>query len=260
MRIALGVEYDGSRYRGWQRQEHVSSVQEQLEQALSTVAACPIVVQCAGRTDAGVHATGQVVHFESENTRSDSAWVMGTNAHLPDDIAVRWATRVDDTFHARFSATARRYRYVIFNHPVRSGIARWNVSHYHQWLDAEKMHIAAQALLGENDFTSFRAAQCQSNTPFRDVHHIRVQRVNDYIVVDIQANAFLHHMVRNIVGTLLLVGTGEQPLEWVTAVLQAKDRRCAGATAKPHGLYLVDVTYPEFDLPQVRLGPLWLPE
>ena len=213
-----------------------------------------------GRTDAGVHATGQVIHFDSENIRPISAWTMGTNANLPDDIAVRWAIQVDDTFHARFSATARRYRYVIFNHPMRPGIARWNMSHYHQVLDAEKMHEAAQGLLGENDFTSFRAAQCQSNTPFRDVHHIRVQRIHDYIVVDIQANAFLHHMVRNIVGTLLEVGTGEKPPEWVMQVLHARDRTCAGVTAKPHGLYLVDVTYPEFDLPKAQLGPLWLPE
>lgn len=263
MRIALGVEYQGSRYKGWQRQQDVDSVQEQLEKALSKVAAQPIEVFCAGRTDAGVHATGQVVHFEyeSDKARKMAAWTMGVNTSLPDDIAVRWALPVTDQFHARFSATSRRYRYVILNQALRPGILRHGVTHHHYPLNEELMAQAAQCLLGEQDFTSFRAAQCQSNSPFRNVHHVMVKRFGDYVVVDIQANAFVHHMVRNIVGSLMVIGQGEQPVEWMAQVLAAKDRTLAAATAKPHGLYLVAAHYPqEFNLPQGAMGPLFLPE
>lgn len=169
LKVALGIEYDGSRYYGWQRQQEVASVQERLEQALSKVADAPITVLCAGRTDAGVHATGQVVHFETTARRKDAAWTMGVNTHLPPDIAVRWVSPVADDFHARFSATARRYRYIIFNHRYRPAVLQQGVTHFYHPLDADRMHRAAQALLGENDFTSFRAVQCQSRTPWRCV-------------------------------------------------------------------------------------------
>ncbi|WP_394201018.1 tRNA pseudouridine(38-40) synthase TruA [Shewanella waksmanii] len=259
MRVALGIEYDGSGYFGWQRQAEVDSVQQQLEQALSFVANEPIAVQCAGRTDAGVHATGQVVHFETNAVRKLSAWTLGVNVNLPDNIAVRWATEVDDDFHARFSATARRYRYMIYNHQLRPGILRSGVSHYPGDIDEKLMHQAAQSLLGEQDFTSFRAIQCQSNTPFRCVHEVNVTRQGMYICVDIKANAFLHHMVRNIVGSLLEVGYGRQPVTWIADLLALKDRTQAAATAKPNGLYLVDVTYPEqYQLPKLALGPLFM--
>lgn len=259
MRVALGVEYDGKDFYGWQRQAEVDSVQAQLENALSKVANEPISVHCAGRTDSGVHATGQVVHFETNAIRGDGAWTLGVNVHLPDGIAVRWAKVVNDEFHARFSATARRYRYIIYNHQFRPGILRHGVSHYRGEIDEKKMHQAAQVLIGEQDFTSFRAVQCQSNTPFRNVHKVSVTRQGMYVMVDIQANAFLHHMVRNIVGSLLEVGLGNQPLNWLEELLALKDRTKAAATAKPHGLYLVDVTYPEeFGLPKLALGPLFM--
>ncbi|MDT3336676.1 tRNA pseudouridine(38-40) synthase TruA [Shewanella sp. SP1S1-7] len=259
MRIALGIEYDGNGYFGWQRQAEVDSVQGQLERALSIVANEPIGVFCAGRTDAGVHATGQVVHFETNAIRNEGAWTLGVNANLPDNIAVRWVKEVDDSFHARFSATARRYRYVIYNYNFRPGILRHGVSHYHGDIDADRMHQAAQALLGEQDFTSFRAVQCQSKTPFRNVHCVNVTRQGMYVIVDIAANAFLHHMVRNIVGSLLEIGLGNQSLTWMGDLLALKDRNQAAATAKPHGLYLVDVTYPEqYQLPKLALGPLFM--
>lgn len=258
MRIALGIEYYGANYYGWQRQREVNSVQQELETALSRIANHPVEIQCAGRTDAGVNATGQVVHFDTTVERQMTAWTLGVNAQLPDDIAVRWAKIVDDEFHARFTATARRYRYVIFNEPLRPAILSKGVSHYYHSLDAEKMHEAGQCLLGERDFTSFRAAQCQSNTPFRNIMALSVHRAGSYVILDIQANAFLHHMVRNITGSLLLVGTGEKPKEWLAEVLEAKDRTVAGATAKAEGLYLVDVTYPaQHELPKPPLGPLW---
>ena len=237
MKIALGIEYNGKQYCGWQRQEKVRSVQEELEKALSFVANEKIEVFCAGRTDSGVHGTGQVVHFETTAVRPEKAWAFGTNANLPDDISVSWAKVVDDEFHARFSA----------------------ITHCHLELDEKKMHQAGQFLLGENDFSSFRAAQCQSNTPWRNVHHLNVVRKGQYIIVDIQANAFVHHMVRNIVGSLIEVGAGNQPVEWMKWLLEQKDRKLAAPTAKPEGLYLVNVIYPEkFAIPQKNLGPLFL--
>ncbi len=261
MRIALGIEYNGTNYFGWQRQRDVKSVQEALEKALSIVANHPVEVQCAGRTDAGVHGTGQVVHFDTNVDRKMVAWTMGANANMPDDIAVRWAKEVPDDFHARFSATARRYRYIIYNHALRPGILSSGVSHYHGELDEKKMHEAGQFLLGENDFSSFRAAHCQSLSPFRNMMHLNVTRHGDYVVIDIKANAFVHHMVRNITGSLIKVGRGEEKPEWMKWLLDVKDRKLAGATAKAEGLYLVDVDYPqEFDLPSVPIGPLFLPD
>ncbi|TCI01633.1 tRNA pseudouridine(38-40) synthase TruA [Corallincola luteus] len=259
MRLALGIEYDGAKYSGWQRQSHALGVQQKLEEAIGSIANEPIELVCAGRTDAGVHATGQVVHFDTSAERDMGAWTLGVNSKLPDDIAVTWGKLVSDDFHARFTAFARRYRYIIFNERLRPGILRRGVSHYHMPLDAAAMHIAAQCLVGEHDFTSFRAVHCQSNSPMRSLSHITVQRRGSYIIVDVKANAFLHHMVRNIVGSLIVVGEGEAPTTWIADVLAAKDRCQAGATAKPNGLYLVDVSYPdEWDLPKTPMGPLFL--
>lgn len=258
-KFALGIEYDGSEYYGWQRQQEVPSVQENLEKSLTQVAQEPITVFCAGRTDAGVHATGQVVHFETRAVRKDAAWTMGVNTYLPGNVAVRWVKAVSSDFHARFSATARRYRYIIYNHRLRPAVLQQGVTHYHLPLDAERMERAAQCLLGENDFTSFRAVQCQSRTPWRNVHHIKVTRHGNYVVVDIKANAFVHHMVRNIVGSLMEVGSGGHPEAWIAELLAVKDRNLAAATARAEGLYLVAVDYPaKFDLPQPSLGPLFL--
>ncbi|NTS77707.1 tRNA pseudouridine(38-40) synthase TruA [Catenovulum sp. SM1970] len=262
MRFALGVEYNGANYSGWQRQgdKYIIGVQQRIEEALSKIANTPIEVVCAGRTDAGVHATGQVVHFDSPIERPNSAWTLGMNTLMPEDIAIRWAQRVDVDFDARFSATARRYRYVIYNDDYRPAILVNGLTHiYSCELDADKMHQAAQALVGEHDFTSFRAAHCQSNTPFRNLTHINVTRQGKYIVVDVQANAFLHHMVRNIVGSLIEVGAGEQTVEWIGDLLTLKDRTQAGVTAKPNGLYLVKVFYPDaLGIPTTPLGPLFL--
>ena len=261
MRIALGIEYDGSQYFGWQRQREVVSVQAEVETALSKVANHPVTVQCAGRTDTGVHGLGQVVHFDTDADRQMSAWTLGMNANLPKDIAVRWAKPMSDDFHARFSATARRYRYIIYNHNMRPAILHSGVSHYVGELDADKMHAAGQCLLGEHDFTSFRALQCQSHSPTRTILHLNVQRYGHYVVLDIKANAFVHHMVRNIAGTLIKVGLGEADKSWVEEVLAVRDRRLAGHTAKAGGLYMVAVDYPDaFDLPKPAAGPLWLPE
>lgn len=258
-RIALGIEYDGSAYYGWQRQQEAASVQACLEKALSRVADAPIVVFCAGRTDAGVSATGQVVHFETPVRRKEAAWTMGVNTHLPKNIAVRWMHEVPEDFHARFSATARRYRYVIYNHRYRSAILHSGITHVHMPLDVDKMQRAGQALLGENDFTSFRASQCQSRTPWRYMMHLNVTRHGNYVVVDVKANAFVHHMVRNIVGSLIDIGAGIQPESWMGELLAAKDRNLAAATARAEGLYLVSVDYPEkFGLPKMTMGPLFL--
>ena len=261
MRIALGVEYDGSQYFGWQRQCNVISVQEEVEKALSSICNHPVEVVCAGRTDSGVHGTGQVVHFDTDAKRDISAFYLGMNSLLPDAIAVRWAQEVDSEFHARFSATARRYRYVILNHNNRPGILKNGISHYHLPLNVNLMQQATHCLLGENDFTSFRAVHCQSNTPFRNISHLRVDRFGDFVVIDIKANAFLHHMVRNITGCLIDIGTGKYPPEWMQEILAAKDRTQASATAKAAGLYLVDVDYPEqWGIPKTHPGPLFLPD
>ena len=259
-RIALGIEYLGSAYCGWQRQQDCLGVQNHLEQALAKIACVPIEVFCAGRTDRGVHALGQVVHFESPVIRPDSAWVHGVNSHLPPDIRVLWQRTVSEDFHARFSAVARRYRYALVNRKVRSG-----VFHNHQaWssysLDVPAMHQAMQLLLGERDFSSFRAAECQAKHPNRCVISASCQRQGDVVLFDIEANAFLHHMVRNIVGSLLWVGRGEKPVEWIAELLAAKDRKLAAPTAEPQGLYLTHVRYPEpwSDFPQVDMAGLWM--
>jgi tRNA pseudouridine38-40 synthase len=261
MRLALGIEYNGAAYHGWQRQQTVVSVQQDGEEALAKIANEPIKVTCAGRTDAGVHATCQVVHFDTNIQRPDRAWTIGLNRFLPDPIAVKWVKRVDEDFHARFSATERRYRYIIYNHRLRNSILPKGVTHIHYELAHELMHQAAQNLLGRHDFSAFRAVDCQANTPVRQMSYITVSRFGDYIMIDVKANAFLHHMVRNITGSLLTIGKKEKPTTWMKTLLQGKDRTKAASTAKPNGLYLVHVTYPDlFDLPSIPLGPLFLPD
>ncbi|WP_417446281.1 tRNA pseudouridine(38-40) synthase TruA [Kangiella sp.] len=259
-KVALCIEYDGHRYHGWQRQSHASSVQQTLEKVLSIIADELIEVSCAGRTDTGVHATGQVIHFELSNERPLKAWTMGANTQLPDDIGVRWAHSVSDDFHARFSATARRYRYIIANTPTRPAIARSGLTWCRAPLDIEAMNKACGYFPGEQDFAAFQAASCQSKTSFRNIHHLFVERLGDYVVIDIKANAFLHHMVRNIAGSLIEIGRYNQKPEWAKQLLDGKDRTQAASTASPNGLYLIDVEYPEqFGLPKVSPGPLFLP-
>lgn len=258
-RVALGVEYNGANYSGWQRQSSADSVQAQVEKALEKVLQQKVTVSCAGRTDAGVHATGQVIHVDLPVERPIKALTRGLNTLMPKDIAIVWAKPVSEDFHARFSAFARRYRYIIHNHSLRSGVFFNGLTHAYQPLDAGLMHKAAQCLVGEHDFTSFRAAHCQSNTAVRNISSISVNRTNDYIMIDVQANAFLHHMVRNIVGSLMLIGAQEKPINWMPELLALKDRTKAAPTAKPNGLYLVKVSYPEeFALPATNLGPLFL--
>jgi len=260
-RVALALEYEGSAFFGWQAQRlpRLPTVQETLEQALSRVAAAPVTTVCAGRTDTGVHASHQVVHFDTPAARDEKAWVFGGNTLLPPGIAIRWARPVPPDFSARFSATARRYRYVILNRATRSAHFGHLATLVNQPLDAALMHAEAQCLLGECDFSSFRGAGCQSNTPMRNVHFITVSRHGDWVVVDIQANAFLLHMVRNIVGTLMAVGSGRQPPGWTAQVFAARDRTRAAMTAPPQGLYLVDVSYPaHFGLPPAAPGPVFL--
>ncbi|WP_286262655.1 tRNA pseudouridine(38-40) synthase TruA [Thalassotalea atypica] len=261
MRYALGIEYDGKNYCGWQRQNHSPSVQENLENALSKIAAEPISVVCSGRTDTGVSATNQVVHFDTDKTRKDVAWTLGVNTNLPKDIAVRWVKQVDDEFHARFSATARRYRYIIHNTRLRPAILSSGVTFCQHPLDEKLMNQAAQALVGKHDFTSFRTVHCQSHSPVRTLHHCNVTRMGDYLILDVRGNAFLHHMVRNIAGSLMRVGQALETVDWVAEVLAAKNRCLAGMTAPANGLYFVDVDFPEqFSIPKPKLGPLFLPD
>lgn len=251
MRIALGISYDGTAYHGWQRQENLLTIQTCVESALSKVTDRPINILCAGRTDSGVHALGQVVHFDTEIHRDERAWIMGSNANLPADIRVLWAREVSDDFHARFSAVARRYRYVIYNHPIKSALLRNQVTTHFQKLNESLMQEAVQYLLGEHDFTSYRALACQAKSPVRTITHLTIKRRGDFIFVDIQANAFLHHMVRNIMGVLISIGSGERMPVWAKEVLEARDRRQGDITAPATGLYFMEVFYPEqFALPR----------
>jgi tRNA pseudouridine38-40 synthase len=262
-RVACRVEYDGSHYNGWQSQPHldVSTVQDAVQGALSAVADTPVKVHCAGRTDTGVHGHGQVVHFEAPVSRSEKSWVQGGNANLPFDVRLHWAVGVPGDFHARHSALARRYRYLIVNTPVRPALLQGQVTWQSRPLDADLMHREAQYLLGERDFSTFRAASCQSHTPMRNVQAVQVLRRGDLVVVDIQANAFLHHMVRNIAGSLMTVGSGRRPPGWIAELMAGRDRTRAADTAPPHGLYLVEVLYPQrFGLPDTPPGPLLLGE
>ena len=260
-RLAACIEYDGTRYSGWQRQGHIqNTIQEKLEQGLSVVANEPVSVQCAGRTDRGVHATMQIVHFDTHASRSDRSWVLGTNTNLPYDISVRWVKPVSPEFHARFKAVSREYHYVINNARLsNSAINRTRATWDYRPLDAQRMQAAGQLLLGEHDFSSFRAAECQSKTPVKTIHRLQLERRDHFIVMEIEANAFLHHMVRNIMGVLMAIGAGEKAVEWVNNVLEARDRRAGGVTAPANGLYLTRVNYPEeFDLPAHRSGIILL--
>lgn len=259
-RVAACVEYRGSAYRGWQRQESgVPTVQGAVEKALSRVANHPVQVFCAGRTDAGVHASCQIIHFDSTANRCPENWFLGANANLPSDISLAWAQPMAMDFHARFSAMARRYRYVIYNDRVRPAHLAHEVTWNYRPLDLERMQAAAEVLVGEHDFTSFRAIGCQAKSPVKTVHHLRLVRFGRFIVLDIRANAFLHHMVRNIAGVLMQIGCGERSVEWTRDILQARDRRVGGVTAPAFGLYLVDVTYPErFTFPERYMGPHFL--
>ncbi len=260
-RVALAVEYNGAAFHGWQVQKNpdIPTVQGALEKALSVVANQPIKVICAGRTDAGVHGTNQVVHFDTTADRPARSWVLGANANLADTVAVRWAKPVSATFHARFSALSRVYRYVIYNGATRPAMSAKELTWDFRQFDVERMQVAANYLVGEHDFTSFRAAGCQAKSPIRQVDYIQFKRLGDLILFEVKANAFLQHMVRNFAGALMAVGAGKQRPAWINDVLAAKDRRLAGITAPPHGLYLVKVFYdPAYNLPSCPFGPHFL--
>lgn len=252
MRIALGVEYDGSAFHGWQAQQPgVRTVQGVLEAALSKVANHPVRVVCAGRTDTGVHALGQVVHFDTDSLRGERNWLLGCNVNLPADVAVTWVQPVAPEFSARFSATSRRYRYFILNRTPRSAVLANRVTWIHRPLDESRMQKASSDLLGEHDFSSYRAVACQAKSPIRTLYQLDVERCGDFIVLKLHANAFLHHMVRNIAGVLMAIGRGEQPLGWAKSVLDLRDRTLGGVTAPADGLYLESVAYPaEYAIPQ----------
>ena len=256
-RVALGLSYKGTLYCGWQSQpDGVPSVQAELEKALSVVANESVKVTCAGRTDKAVHASYQVVHFDTQALRTERSWVFGCNANLPPGIAVSWVRNVSEDFSARFSATSRRYNYFIYNHPIRPAHYYEEMTWCHYPLDEVAMHEAAQALVGEHDFTSFRAVGCQSKTAIRTLEWVRVRRFSDVVMLDVKGNAFLHHMVRNIAGVLIAIGNQKESVSWCQEVLDAKDRTKAGVTAPPYGLFLTDVAYPEeFGLPRSPGAP-----
>ena len=244
MKIALGVEYLGTHFHGWQIQKSgIRTVQSVVESALSKVANHPVRVFCSGRTDAGVHAKQQVIHFETEAVRENKAWLFGGNVNVPADVNFTWAKEVDDNFHARFNAYARAYEFKILNHPVRSALN----ADSHLWeprdLDVKKMQKAADLLLGEHDFSCFRDSLCQAKSPVKTIEYLRINKTNSTVLLEVKANAFLHHMVRNIVGTLLKVGRGERDVDWVKDVLNSRDRRKAGPTAEPQGLYFIKAFY-----------------
>ncbi len=254
----MAVEYDGAAFAGWQSQAHAVTVQDTLERALAAIAGVPLRCICAGRTDAGVHATGQVVHFDTPVSRPDTAWVRGVNAHLPSSVAVRWAMPMPADFHARFSAIGRSYRYLLLDRPVRPAVLHGRVGWFHQPLDVGAMAEACAHVVGEHDFSSFRAAECQARSPVKIMKHASVCREGEYLVFDFTASAFLHHMVRNLVGALVYVGAGRRPPEWLKTLLTARDRRQAAPTFDAAGLYFVG---PEYD-PRWRLpapGRMMLP-
>jgi tRNA pseudouridine38-40 synthase len=244
VRLAVGIEYAGTRYAGWQRQNHAPSVQAEVERALARVADHPVAVVCAGRTDAGVHALDQVAHFDTASVRPLRGWLLGANVELPSDIALSWAVEVAGDFHARYSALARTYRYLVLNRAPRAPLACDRVCQWRTPLDAARMHEALQALVGEHDFSAFRAAECQAQVPVRRLTRITVRREGELVVFVVTANAFLHHLVRNIVGSALPVGEGARPGSWLAELLAGRDRRVAGPTAPPGGLYLAAVEYP----------------
>jgi tRNA pseudouridine38-40 synthase len=258
MRIALGLEYDGSYYHGWQRQSNGVSVQAAVEDAVSRVADHPVQLVCAGRTDAGVHAIGQIAHFDTHSVRDTRAWILGSNSNLPSHVSVLWAQQVDDSFHARFKAEWRSYRYIILNRFTRPSLHGRYATWWFRPLDANLMHTAGQCLLGEHDFSAFRASECQAKTPVKTMHQLTVTRSGDWIYLDVRASGFLHHMVRNIAGVLMLVGTGDQPSEWPGQVLESRSREQGGITAPPNGLYLTGVGYPRiFNIPVPAAAPVF---
>lgn len=262
MRIALGIAYDGTLFEGWQSQPSGNTVQDHVERALSSVAQQVIRITAAGRTDAGVHASAQVVHFDTDVSRQDSAWVRGANTLLPQAIAVQWAVPVDDNFHARFSAKSRTYRYLLHNHPVRPAVLAKRTGWFHAPLDLAPMREAAAILLGEHDFSAFRSSQCQARSPVRTLHSAEVARRGRYLVCTFRANAFLHHMVRNLVGCLVYVGNGKHPPDWLAGVLSGRDRALCAPTFAPDGLYLSAVDYgDQFHLPECdEAVPLFITE
>lgn len=261
-RIALAVEYDGEGFCGWQRQPHCHSVQAELEHSLSKIAQQAITVYCSGRTDTGVHASAQVVHFETAVERPLRAWTFGVNSHLDRRVAVHWASQMADDFHARFSAIERSYRYTILNRSTRPGYQAGTLGWERKQLDAERMHNAAQVLVGEHDFTSFRSSECQANHAIRMLKRITIHRDKDRVIIEVTANGFLHNMVRILTGCLLAIGRQEQSVDWLAMLLAARDRRLAGVTAPPHGLCFVQPGYPAgFGVPDfeaLRLNP-WCP-
>lgn len=259
MRLALGIEYDGRGFCGWQTQVAGCAVQDRLEAACSAIAGVPVSTICAGRTDAGVHALGQVVHFDCDVERPSSAWVRGVNALLPPEMAVTWVRRVDQDFHARFAARSRSYRYVLLNDAVRPAADHGRVGWYHAPLDMALMRAAAETVLGEHDFSAFRAAECQAKSPVRTMQALTISSRGPYVVFEFRANAFLHHMVRNIVGSLVYVGKGRHPPQWMAEVLHGRDRALAAPTFDASGLYLAEVEYDEhWGLPAPRLQAVQL--
>lgn len=256
-KYAVGIEYSGASYCGWQQQKHCVSIQQHLQEAIGFVANHSIQLVCAGRTDAGVHAIEQIAHFESDAERDSRAWVLGSNCRLPKDIRIKWIVSVQPKFHARFSAIARSYRYIILNSDVPSAIFNDRCNWEFRPLDHQLMHECAQLLLGEHDFSAFRAAGCQAKSASRNVHSIEISRQGKLIFLDIKANAFLYHMVRNIAGSLKAVGCGDQSVGWFAEVLSARDRNLAGITASATGLYLFRAYYPEpFNLPYSAEKPV----
>ncbi|WP_035054126.1 tRNA pseudouridine(38-40) synthase TruA [Andreprevotia chitinilytica] len=249
-RYVLALEYDGRAFSGWQIQPQVTTVQAELERALMQMAGHPVRAHAAGRTDAGVHASRQIVHFDTDAKRPITAWVRGVNSFLPQGVAVLWAKEVPDHFHSRFVATARHYRYLLLNHPVRPALWAGRVGWMHQPLDLDALRAAASLLLGEHDFSSFRAAECQAKTPVKTLTRLEMHAEGTLLYFDFSANAFLHHMVRNIMGALLHVAKGNRPPEWIAELLAAQDRSIAPPTFMPDGLYLAGVSYPpEYGLP-----------
>lgn len=256
-RIALGLEYDGRPFHGWQTQPDGNTVQDHLERALAVIHGAPVQTVTAGRTDAGVHATAQVVHFDAVHARPVTAWVRGVNSHLPEGISVLWAREVNEDFHARFSAEERYYRYFLLNRPVRPALLAGRVGWVHGELDLVAMNAAAGHLLGIHDFSAFRAAECQAKSPIRNLHEATVERAGEMLTFHFRANAFLHHQVRNMVGAVLRVGLGGRPPEWIAEVLQSRDRSRAAATFAPDGLYLAGVRYAcQYGLPSPPASPL----
>ena len=256
MRFAIGLEYLGSGFKGWQRQRTERTVQATVEDALIRVAERPVAVVTAGRTDTGVHATGQVVHFDTDSQRSEYSWLRGANSCLPPDVSLLWVSPVQDNFHARFSALSRSYRYIIINRRIRAAIVRDLTAWDYRPLNATRMQRAANLLIGEHDFSGFRAAGCQAQSTIRIIHEFVVRRHGDWISLDVRANAYLQHMVRNLAGVLIAIGAEERPVEWAQDVLHGRDRRLGGVTAPASGLYLTAVEYPPtFPLPEPPAFP-----